>query len=77
MPSPSVRLAAERPGSLPATVRWTLLRTVLREAVSAAPPRAGFRLLRSVSQHTQRLTLRLARGCCAPLQIPRHTAPLP
>ena len=27
MPSPSARLATERPGSLPATARWTLLWT--------------------------------------------------
>ena len=42
--------------------RWTLLRTVLGEAVSAAPPRAGCTLLRSVSQHTQRLTFATGEG---------------
>ena len=33
--------------------------------------------LRWLSQPTQRLTLRLARGCCAPLQNPRLVGSLP
>ena len=39
--------------------------------------RSCLKPLRCVSQPTQRLTLRLARGCCAPLQNPRLVGSLP
>ena len=79
--SPSLRLATKRPGSLPVTARWTLFRAVPREAVSVAPPRAGFRLLRSISQrtpwgHTPCVPCGGWRGAAPPL-TPRFSGPSP
>ena len=50
------------------------VRALPREAVSAAPPRAGFRLLRSVSQHTHGITAGWRGGAAAPLRSPRKTS---
>ena len=50
--------------------RWVLFRAMPGEAVSAAPPRAGFRLLLVGSQHTRCKTFALWRGVLRPPSIP-------
>ena len=59
---------------MPATARWTLLWTVLSEAVSATPPRAGFGPVAGPTPAYAMSNIRaLARGAAAPLRSPRKT----
>ena len=58
---------------------WRFRRPEITAAVGcpARVPGSCLAPLRWLSQPTQRLTLRLARGCCAPLQNPRLVGSLP